>query len=80
MSSQAARLIHEALNYYCRTNDFPVRIVVPLAMYDEFAADVKQSGHVVSVWGVPVVCGDVAGIEFLRKNISFFPTTCVVKH
>ncbi len=65
MSSQAARLIHEALNHYCRTNDFPVRIVVPLAMYAEFVADVEQSRRAVEVWGIPVVCGDVTGIEFL---------------
>ncbi len=62
----AARLIHEALDHYCRIHAFPEQSIVPLAMYDEFAADVKQSGHVVSVWGVPVVCGDVTGIEFLE--------------
>ncbi len=57
MSSQAARLIHEALDHYCRINDFPEQIIVPSAMYAEFAADVEQFGQAVEVWGIPVVCG-----------------------
>jgi hypothetical protein len=45
----------------------PQLIMVPQDMFDEFAADVKATGHAQTVWGIPVIPGDVKGITFVRK-------------
>jgi len=42
----------------------PQRVVLPQAMFDEFARDVAATGHAQTVWGVPVVAGNVLEMQF----------------
>lgn len=43
----------------------PEKIVVPPEMFEAFAADVASTGHAETVWGQPVVAGDVTEITLV---------------
>lgn len=54
--------VENALYCYQRRNTRPDRIVVPAALFANFHAANERDDYADSVWGIPVVVGDVTEI------------------